>query len=85
MTLGELIEELGGNLVQGTAEQVLFGVNSPEHAHATDLVFAEDAASAAQAVAGNAGALSLIHISPMDFPPTATICESPMNSKYLPM
>jgi UDP-3-O-[3-hydroxymyristoyl] glucosamine N-acyltransferase len=57
MTLGELIEELGGNLVQGTAEQVLFGVNSPEHAHATDLVFAEDAASAAQAVAGNAGAI----------------------------
>jgi UDP-3-O-[3-hydroxymyristoyl] glucosamine N-acyltransferase len=57
MTLGELIEKLGGKLVQGDPEQALLGVNSVELAKATDLVFAEDPASAAKALNSNAGAV----------------------------
>jgi UDP-3-O-[3-hydroxymyristoyl] glucosamine N-acyltransferase len=55
MTLGELIEVLGGKLVLGDPARVLFGVNSVELAYETDVVFAEDAGSAAKAMASNAG------------------------------
>ena len=48
MTLGELIEALGGKLVQGSPESVVTGVNSSELAGPSELVFAEDAASAAE-------------------------------------
>ena len=57
MTLAELVEVLGGNVVQGSAATVLTGVNSSELAGPSELAFAEDAASAAEALAGNAGAL----------------------------
>jgi len=57
MTVGELIEALGGKLVNGSAEPTIAGVNSPERAHYTELVFAEDAASAAKALASPAQAL----------------------------
>jgi UDP-3-O-[3-hydroxymyristoyl] glucosamine N-acyltransferase len=59
MTLGELIGKLGGKIVQGDPAQVLFGVNSVELAYETDVVFAEDAGSAAKALASNAGAVVL--------------------------
>jgi len=59
MTLGELIDELGGKLVQGDAALALIGVNSVERAQATDLVFAEDAGAAANALASNAGVVVL--------------------------
>jgi UDP-3-O-[3-hydroxymyristoyl] glucosamine N-acyltransferase len=59
MTLGELIKILGGTLVQGSPEVQLTGVNSAELAGGTELVFAEDAASAAIALASNAGAVVL--------------------------
>jgi UDP-3-O-[3-hydroxymyristoyl] glucosamine N-acyltransferase len=75
MTLGELIEVLGGKLVQGTQEQVLFGVSSAELAHATDVVFAEDSASAAQALASNAGAIVLRAGYADPFPPHKSIVE----------
>lgn len=59
MVLGELIKALGGKVAQGSAELVLAGVESSGAARGTDLVFAEDAASAAQALAGAAGAVVL--------------------------
>ena len=59
MTLGELIEILGGNLLQGSPETVLAGVEGADAATAHHLVFAEDAASAAKALASAAGALVL--------------------------
>src|SRR5208282_3523173 len=57
MTLAELVEVLGGKLVQGSPAIVLTGVNSSELAGPSELAFAEDAASAAEAQAGSAGAL----------------------------
>ena len=57
MTLAELIEALGGKLAQGSAEFVVCGVNSSALAGESDLVFAEDAASTAEVLASNAGAV----------------------------
>jgi UDP-3-O-[3-hydroxymyristoyl] glucosamine N-acyltransferase len=59
MKLGELVETLGGKLAQGSPEFVAESVNSVEEAGATELVFAEDAASAAKALASHAGAVVL--------------------------
>ena len=59
MTLGELVEQLGGELVQGSSEIMLAGVDTSEAADGLDLVFAEDAASAAKALAGAAAAIVL--------------------------
>jgi UDP-3-O-[3-hydroxymyristoyl] glucosamine N-acyltransferase len=77
MTLGELIEVLGGKLVQGTAEQVLFGVSSAKLAHATDVVFAEDSASAAQVLASNAGVVVLRPSYSDPLPPHKSVIEAP--------
>src|ERR1019366_1655637 len=57
MTLGELVEMLGGRLAQGSPAQVVVGVNSSVPAGSCDLVFAEDAASATEALKSNAGAV----------------------------
>jgi UDP-3-O-[3-hydroxymyristoyl] glucosamine N-acyltransferase len=57
MTLGELVKVLGGKVVAGDRERPVKGVNSVELAGTTELVFAEDAASAAKALASNAGAV----------------------------
>jgi UDP-3-O-[3-hydroxymyristoyl] glucosamine N-acyltransferase len=59
MTLGELIDVLGGKLVVGEATQPIEGVNSYALAGAAQLVFAEDAASAAKALASQAGGVVL--------------------------
>jgi UDP-3-O-[3-hydroxymyristoyl] glucosamine N-acyltransferase len=59
MTLGELVKQLGGKLVQGSPEIVLAGVENSDAAKVRDLAFAEDAASAAKALAGAAGAVVL--------------------------
>jgi UDP-3-O-[3-hydroxymyristoyl] glucosamine N-acyltransferase len=55
MKIGELIERLGGRLVQGEAECSVTGVNGREDATATELLFAEDAKSATEALASTAG------------------------------
>jgi UDP-3-O-[3-hydroxymyristoyl] glucosamine N-acyltransferase len=55
MRLGELLETLGGKLVQGTTEWEVDGVSSPGAACPSDVVFADDAASATKALCGNAG------------------------------
>jgi UDP-3-O-[3-hydroxymyristoyl] glucosamine N-acyltransferase len=57
MTLRQLIEILGGELVQGDPETVLAGVGAGATAKGLDLVFAEDAASAEAALRGAASAL----------------------------
>ena len=59
MTVGELIEQLGGKLAQGSRGLDLTGVNSPENACASELVFAEDDAPAAVALKSSAGAVVL--------------------------
>jgi UDP-3-O-[3-hydroxymyristoyl] glucosamine N-acyltransferase len=59
MKLGELIEALGGKLVAGDAKRPVNGVNSVELAGCAELVFAEDAASAAKALASKAGVVVL--------------------------
>ncbi len=59
MKIGELIDVLGGKLVQGSAEFALQGVNSSAQAGLSDLVFAEDFTSATEALASDAGAIVL--------------------------
>jgi UDP-3-O-[3-hydroxymyristoyl] glucosamine N-acyltransferase len=59
MTLGELIEQLGGKLAQGSASTELTGVANSNSAIANHLVFAEDTASATQALTSSAGAVVL--------------------------
>lgn len=59
MTIGELIERLGGLLAQGSPDHRIRGVNAPTHAGQSDLVFAEDVASANEAFKSNAGVVVL--------------------------
>lgn len=59
MRLGELLEKLGGALVQGSADHKVTGVNSATQAHGTEITFAEDAAAATKAFAGHAGVVVL--------------------------
>ena len=59
MTLGELVEKLGGKLVQGGPELVLAGVESSAQAKQQHLVFAEDGPTAAQSLSSAAGAVVL--------------------------
>ena len=59
MTLGELIDKLGGGLAQGSPELEIAGVNSLENPHYTELVFAENEVSATEALASPAAAVVL--------------------------
>jgi UDP-3-O-[3-hydroxymyristoyl] glucosamine N-acyltransferase len=59
MTLGELVEKLGGTLVQGSPDMPIIGVQDPTEANPWDLVFAEDAASVAKALRSGASAVVL--------------------------
>jgi UDP-3-O-[3-hydroxymyristoyl] glucosamine N-acyltransferase len=59
MTLGELVKILGGKLVQGNPATLLAGVDASVTANGLDLVFAEDEASAAYALASGAAAVVL--------------------------
>jgi UDP-3-O-[3-hydroxymyristoyl] glucosamine N-acyltransferase len=59
MKLGKLVKILNGKLAQGDPEFVVSGVNSSALASATEIVFAEDASSAAKALASNAGVVLL--------------------------
>jgi UDP-3-O-[3-hydroxymyristoyl] glucosamine N-acyltransferase len=57
MTLDELIAQLGGKLAHGAPGKVVTGVSARERATATDLLFAEDADAAKQALASGAAAV----------------------------
>ena len=76
MTLGQLIEKLGGKLLQGNADAHIEGVNSAPQAGPVDLVFAEDAESAAEALTGNAGAVVLRPNTPASNPFEKGIIEA---------
>jgi UDP-3-O-[3-hydroxymyristoyl] glucosamine N-acyltransferase len=57
MTLSELVQVLGGKLVEGSPQYVIDGVDGSETASPSDLVFAEDATALAEALRSNAGAV----------------------------
>ena len=59
MTIGELVEQLGGKLAQGRPETEVTGVNRCERASSTELLFAEDTASADAAFKSPAAAVVL--------------------------
>jgi UDP-3-O-[3-hydroxymyristoyl] glucosamine N-acyltransferase len=59
LTLGELIETLGGTLLQGSQEFAVHGVSSSAQAGSFDLIFAEDDASTAEAIMSEARAVVL--------------------------
>jgi UDP-3-O-[3-hydroxymyristoyl] glucosamine N-acyltransferase len=59
MTLGKLIEALGGKLMQGSPEIIVAGVDDPNSANGLDLIFAEGAEEAARALGGGAAAVVL--------------------------
>jgi UDP-3-O-[3-hydroxymyristoyl] glucosamine N-acyltransferase len=64
VTLGELIAELGGTLVQGSVAYALAGVNSAALAGPAELVFAEDEASSWKALGSQAGAVVVREAAP---------------------
>ena len=78
MTLGELIDKLGGKLVHGDPEMPILFVRDPEEANPWDLVFAEDAASASRAFAGGASAVVLKPgcIDPSSYDPQMGVVET---------
>jgi len=57
MTLGDLVEVLGGKLAQGSPQYVIDGVEAGDAACPSDLVFAEDPAAVTNALRCNAGAV----------------------------
>ena len=57
MTLGELIETLGGKLAQGNPQLDIDGVSSSGFASPSELIFAENEAFAAKALNSFAGAV----------------------------
>jgi len=59
MKISELIERLGGAVVQGSPDHRVRGITSPASASRNDLVFAEDSRSASEALAGKAGVIVL--------------------------
>jgi UDP-3-O-[3-hydroxymyristoyl] glucosamine N-acyltransferase len=55
MTIGELVERLGGRLVQGDPRWEVSGISTIERARTFELVFAESAAAVTEALACKAG------------------------------
>ncbi len=76
MTLGELINALGGRLVQGTPQWQIDGVSSAQMASPSDVVFAEDEASGAKAMASLAGAVVLLAGRVSEYPPDKCVVEA---------
>lgn len=77
MRIGELIERLGGTLAQGSPDHRVSGVSSPAAASRTDVVFAEDATSAAEAIASKAGVVILRPGLDITYPANRCIVETP--------
>jgi UDP-3-O-[3-hydroxymyristoyl] glucosamine N-acyltransferase len=76
MKLAKLIAALGGKLVVGNPDHPVIGVNSVESATPSELVFAEDAASAAKALASNAGIVVLRTGIIADYPSGKAVVEA---------
>ncbi|UWZ82724.1 UDP-3-O-(3-hydroxymyristoyl)glucosamine N-acyltransferase [Occallatibacter riparius] len=77
MKLSDLIERLGGTLAQGSPDHRLRGVTSPSRAGANDIVFAEDSASAEDALASKAGAVVLRKGLVGSYPAAKCVVETP--------
>jgi UDP-3-O-[3-hydroxymyristoyl] glucosamine N-acyltransferase len=77
MTLGELVELLGGTVAQGTPDTPITGVNSTSQAGPGQLVFAQDEASATEALSSNAGAVVLRPGLLKSYPSGKVVVESP--------
>lgn len=77
MRLGELVDLLGGKLVQGSPDTPITGVNSTVQAGPAEVVFAQDGASATDALSSNAGAVVLRPGVVQAYPPGKAIVESP--------
>ena len=76
MILQELIDELGGSLVQGDPEWMVDGVNSCEKASAFDLAFADSDATVTAALGSNAGVVVLKPGAAKAYPHGKCIVES---------
>lgn len=76
MTLGELIDNLGGTLVQGDREWLVDGVSSPTRAKPFDLVFADYAATVQETLASQAGTVVLYPGALAVYPHTKSIVET---------
>lgn len=59
MTVGELIDNLGGNLIQGSPNLEIESVSSYEQAGPDCLVFADSTTTVPEALASEAGAVVL--------------------------
>jgi UDP-3-O-[3-hydroxymyristoyl] glucosamine N-acyltransferase len=77
MTLGELVELLGGKLAQGSPDTPITGVNSTVDAASDELAFAQDEASATDALSSNAGAVVLRPGLVNHYPPGKAVVETP--------
>jgi len=77
MRLGELVELLGGKLALGSPDTPLTGVNSTVQAGREDLVFAQDEASANDALTSNAGAVVLRPGLAKAYPTGKAVVETP--------
>ena len=77
MTLGELVDLLGGKLVQGSPDTPIAAVNSTLQARAHDLVFAQDEVSATDALTSNAPVVVLRPGLVKAYPPEKAIVETP--------
>ncbi len=76
MTLGELIETLGGKLAQGNPQLDIDGVSSSGFASPSELIFAENEASAAKALNSFAGAVVIPAGCVQAYPPDRCIVEA---------
>jgi UDP-3-O-[3-hydroxymyristoyl] glucosamine N-acyltransferase len=76
MTLGDLIKTLGGRLVQGSPEAQIDGVSSSMFASPSELVFAENAESAAKALNSFAAAVVLPAGCVAAYPPDRSVVET---------
>lgn len=75
MTIGELVERLGGRLVQGAGDLAIDGVCGSERAENCHLVFAENQSETSKALASRAGAVVLPAGVVDSYPEGASIVE----------
>jgi UDP-3-O-[3-hydroxymyristoyl] glucosamine N-acyltransferase len=76
MTLGELIEKLGGTLVHGSPQLEIESVGSYEQADPSSLIFADKEASMAEALSCGAGAVVLSLGTASSYPEGSSIVEA---------
>ena len=76
MTIGELIEALGGRLVQGDPEWLVDGVNSGEQAKSFEVAFADSQAAIAALLASDTGIVVLPPGTASEYPHGKCIVEA---------